>query len=193
VSAIGSRGAVVSFPVEGSKDREPVYGDQPGVLADVFRDEVNIAVWQRALGAPLEAAARQLADAGRPLEITLTVAPDNVEAELKAAARSLTPDALIDDVASLVTMFCDLLGVRRAGLRLATLRQAMCPRFHVDRVPARLITTYRGIGTEWLPQHSVDRSKLGTGNNGQPDLACGLFRLDCPAALVKRSDVDAPG
>ncbi len=189
MSATHPQGAVVPFPVEGPKDREPAVGDSPGVLADVFREEVNIAVWQRTLGGPLEDAARQLAGAGRQIESTLTVQPDTVEAELKAATRNLAPDELIDDVASLVTMFCELLGIRRTGLRLATLRQAMCPRFHVDRVPARLITTYCGVGTEWLPHDAVDRTKLGTGNNGQPDLACGLFRREDDIQRLNVGDV----
>jgi hypothetical protein len=37
----------------------------------------------------------------------------------------------------------------------------MCPRFHVDHVICRLICTYFGSGTEWLPESSVTRSALG--------------------------------
>ena len=51
----------------------------------------------------------------------------------------------------------------------------MCPRFHVDHVPCRLITTYTGVTTQWLPHTSVDRSKLGKGNNGKKDEESGLF------------------
>lgn len=45
------------------------------------------------------------------------------------------------------------------GLRLHLLRGTMCPRFHVDRVPVRLLCTYQGIGTEWLPEGKVTRAK----------------------------------
>ena len=51
----------------------------------------------------------------------------------------------------------------------------MCPRFHVDWVPCRLITTYLGVATEWLPHNDADRSKLGTGNMGKPDELSDLF------------------
>jgi len=37
-----------------------------------------------------------------------------------------------------------------AGTRITTLDRAMCPRFHVDRVPVRLIVTWGGPGTQWL-------------------------------------------
>jgi hypothetical protein len=33
------------------------------------------------------------------------------------------------------------------GLRIHVLADTMCPRFHVDRVPVRLLCTYRGPGT----------------------------------------------
>lgn len=51
----------------------------------------------------------------------------------------------------------------------------MCPRFHVDKVPCRLITTYYGIATQWLPQYLVDRTKLGAGCSGKTDEDSGLL------------------
>ena len=54
----------------------------------------------------------------------------------------------------------------------------MCPRFHVDHIPCRLITTYTGGVTEWIPQSAADRSKLGAGNNGKPDEKSGLYRSE---------------
>lgn len=37
----------------------------------------------------------------------------------------------------------------------------MCPRFHVDHVPMRLITTYAGVGSQWLKENAIDRKRLG--------------------------------
>ncbi len=54
------------------------------------------------------------------------------------------------------------LGARRVGLRLRVLDKAMCPRFHVDHVPVRLITTYAGVGSEWLAEGAMDRRQLGS-------------------------------
>jgi hypothetical protein len=83
---------------------------------------------------------------------------------------------LSKDIAQLVDMFCCLFDLKRAGLRLTVLDRAMCPRFHVDKVPCRLVTTYQGIATEWLPHQCVDRSKLGFGNEGMSDEKSGLFQ-----------------
>ncbi len=49
----------------------------------------------------------------------------------------------------------------RIGVRLRLLDKAMCPRFHVDHVPVRLITTYAGIGSQWLREGVMDRRQLG--------------------------------
>ena len=56
----------------------------------------------------------------------------------------------------------------------------MCPRFHVDRVPVRMICTYEGPGTEWLPERAINREKLGSGACGHTDETSGLI-LDSAA------------
>lgn len=71
-------------------------------------------------------------------------------------------------------MFCYLFDLKQTGLRLAALDNAMCPKFHVDKIPCRLVTTYHGVATQWLPHHVADRSKLGSGSNGLPDDETGL-------------------
>ncbi len=60
-----------------------------------------------------------------------------------------------------VAIFTDLFELDAVGMRIATLQGPMCPRFHVDHIPCRLITTYGGRGTEWLPEEYVDRCQLG--------------------------------
>jgi hypothetical protein len=70
-------------------------------------------------------------------------------------------EGFIADVSWLVSAFACLLGAQRIGLRLRVLDKAMCPRFHVDHVPVRLITTYAGIGSQWLKEGAMDRRRLG--------------------------------
>ena len=67
--------------------------------------------------------------------------------------------------------------------------KAMCPRFHVDNVPCRLITTYQGIATEWLPHNAADRSKLGTGNSGKPDSQSGIYQDESDIQQLSQGDV----
>ena len=182
-----------SLPADRTEIRFPSYGDDPKVLADVYQEDINIAIWQRTTSQRLKDAVDDFLTANPQFETALTVSPDSVLTAVWKSTRGTAPTELADDVAELVEMFCYLFGLKRAGLRLATLCRAMCPRFHVDRVPCRLVTTYRGVATEWLPHEAVDRSKLGLGSKGQSDLDSGLFtsqsdiqRLTCgDVALLK--------
>ena len=65
----------------------------------------------------------------------------------------------------------------------------MCPRFHVDKVPCRLATTYSGNATEWLPHDRVDRSKLGPGSSGKPDAKSGLYSRNDDIQQLEIGDV----
>ena len=96
---------------------------------------------------------------------------------------------LSKDIEELVEMFCYLFDLNRVGLRLTALDGAMCPKFHVDRIPCRLITTYHGIATEWLPHAKADRTKLGHGSQGKPDNQSGLFKTSKAIQKLNQGEV----
>ncbi|MCR9390852.1 DUF1826 domain-containing protein [Vibrio alginolyticus] len=98
-------------------------------------------------------------------------------------------DALSEDVALIVDMFCCLFEVKEAGLRLTRLDSPMCPKFHFDRVPCRLVITYTGRATEWLTNDTIDRTKLGAGSLGQPDHLSGLYDSESAIRRMQPGDV----
>jgi len=165
-----------ALPAGPERQRFASRGHEPTVLADVYRDDVNIAIWQRRLSDPLRADIRALPHSRGPVRIAMTVSPASTLSSLSESLGTSRESNLCREIAELVEMFCDLFGLERAGLRLSELDDAMCPRFHVDMVPCRLITTYNGPGTDWLPHEAVNRAKLGAGSNGQSDLQSGLIR-----------------
>ena len=167
--------ATANFIPDSTLSRLPAWGSDPAVLADIFDEKVNIATWQRTLSNELRDAVSQLVATRPNLVVSMSVAPDSAYDNVRELLDTQGRCVLSEDVAELVTMFCYLLGIKRAGLRLAVLDKAMCPKFHVDRVPCRLITTYQGAGTEWLPHAEVDRTKLGQGSAGQPDHKSGVY------------------
>jgi hypothetical protein len=61
--------------------------------------------------------------------------------------------------------------------------------FHFDRIPCRLVTTYHGVATEWLHHNVIDRSKLGSGNQGKSDEQSGLFKNLSDINRLTRGDV----
>ncbi len=85
---------------------------------------------------------------------------------------------LIEDISAIVDMFCYLFDLEQSGLRLATINTSMCPRFHVDRVPCRLINSYSGRTTERLNNIGVDRNVLGITNASFNDKNTEIQRLD---------------
>ena len=105
------------------------------------------------------------------------VKPKNVIEVLDSKIRTSKDSIYLSkDISDLVNIFCDLFNLDQVGLRLKILDHAMCPRFHVDMVQCRLITTYHGVATEWLQHSKVDRTKLGLGNKGRPDEESGIYQ-----------------
>lgn len=172
--------------------RSPVsdFSEELSGLAGIYQDDVNLMVWQRKLDSDTEKAVFKVLSAGKSFSLNQIVSPENVS---DALARSLPNvdgrDALIRDIALLVDVYCCLFDLNTAGLRLTQVDRAMCPRFHVDQVPCRLITTYAGPATQWLDEQSLNRQKLGRGNNGQPDSYSGLIRADADVQQISVGDV----
>ena len=178
-----------SLAAEQQLPRTSTVGRDAAVLAEIFAVTVNMVVWQRQPSAELQGAVKDLISSSRSLSVSMDVSPDDVVENLSEFLGTGANCPLANDVAGLADMFCFLLGIRRVGVRLATLDRAMCPKFHVDRVPCRLITTYNGPGTEWLKHDRVDRSKLGSGSGGLPDHRSGLFRSENDIERLSTGDV----
>lgn len=165
-----------ALPLSEIKERRPAFGSRLGVLTDIYDEEINIAIWQRDLLKEILLAASLILDAKPNFQFSVLVTPERTQEilnEILGAKMNFQP--LIADVVGLVDIFCHLFALERVRLRLMGLSQAMCPRFHVDNVPCRLLTTYYGSSTEWLDHRSVDRSRLGPGNGGMSDDESGLF------------------
>ena len=145
-------------------------GETPLALSGILEDGVNLALWQRQLPLHIAEFGALLVALNEPLAESLVIELNSENAEpnllgLASSCRDLEGyEGFIADVSWLVSAFACLLGAKRIGVRLRLLDKAMCPRFHVDHVPVRLITTYAGIGSQWLREGVMDRRKLS-----QPD------------------------
>jgi hypothetical protein len=170
--------------------RQRMEDTQHTVLTDIYQEDTNMVVWKRNLANNLEQAADAIIESQPTLEELLVVSPEEAfDSVKKLLGGSPEAEVLAEDIANLVDMFCCLFDLKRGALRMTVLDRAMCPRFHVDRVPCRLVTTYQGIATEWLPHNVADRSKLGTGNMGKPDELSGLFDNISDIQQLKSGDV----
>ena len=164
--------------------------DTPEVFTDIYRDDTNIAIWQRKLSGELALAVDDILKANTKLKIAEVVTAKNVHSTLyNVLGETNAVMVLSDDITLLVDMFCCLFDLKGVGLRLTVLDSPMCPRFHFDRIPCRLVSTYQGIATEWLPHHLVERSKLGAGNQGKSDEQSGLFQSTNDIRQLSQGDV----
>ncbi|RXJ73938.1 succinylglutamate desuccinylase [Veronia nyctiphanis] len=167
-----------------------VIGDDPVVLANIYEQALNIAVWQRQLTPETQQAVADLV-AGHPIfRSSMTLRVDDALTGLIDELQYKEPtNHLARDIAQLVDMFGCLFELTRVGIRITVLSKAMCPKFHVDNVPCRLVTTYVGDATEWLPNKGIDRTKLGHGSEGRADHESGLYNHQRDIQQLNAGDI----
>lgn len=144
-------------------------------LADIHQDDISIAISPQAISDGLKGAVDSFLCANPNFKISKTVSLNDASTEISKFAKGTIPDELAESISGHVNMFCGLFEINSVEVNLTAINDVMCPRFHTDHVPCRLITSYCGPATEWLSHDAVDRSKLGAGNNGLPDHLSGLY------------------
>lgn len=138
-----------------------VAAKQPGILKQLYRDDVNLVSWRRELPSDLE---EQLLEwtSSSPAEFNEILSMQSYD--LSAAMRGLKEPArawLTTDVRNLLTRFTDFTSSNHLRVSFGAVRTDQCRKFHVDSIRYRLLTTYMGPGTEWLPDDAVRREALG--------------------------------
>ncbi len=178
-SAIPALNGIASFqPIPHKPAARAIISRDFADLTRIYEDGVNLCLIERPIPKVIEDFVYSALQQFGNLELSQPVNPEQFRfASLwPQACNTLGYSEWLKDIELLTSAFCELFGLNQAGLRLRTLQNAMCPRFHVDRVPARMICSYGGIGTEWLPEFALDRQKLGIGSGGLPDEKSGLIQ-----------------
>ena len=143
--------AALKIPVETGA---AVAGDQPDVLNAVWTEEAAVAIWHRQLDAGFHDWLADLRPEKLP-KARLQLRPTEVKAEVLALCEhhGILDDtycvALAEDTASLATLFARVMQVDQINLRFDVVDNNACRKFHQDNVPARLLCTYRGRGTQY--------------------------------------------
>lgn len=160
-------------------EQHSVFSDDPGDWAHIYHPEISLVAYERSPDPALLEFSREAARLNINLSLRLT---DSRQLSTHWEQSSLTALAGYQDwqadVATWIEAFQCLFEPRMVGLRLRTLGSAMCPRFHVDQVPVRLVATYGARTTEWLANADADRSQLGIRGRDCSDLEAGLYRDD---------------
>lgn len=158
-------------------------------LAALFEPHVNAVVVERH-GQPVlrRYAADVASGASLAFQGTASFKDDGGLNDLDALARLLPADdardVMLQDIAYWIEVMTELTDAAGVGIRLLQLRGPMCPGFHVDRVPLRLICTYAGPTTEWLPASAVDPQAMSV-----PRIAPEAIRRDAKIESCAPLDV----
>ena len=152
-------------------------------ISNIFNREINISIWKRNLNSNILHASEILLIKNSDLQFSELV---NKNFSIDFLVDKIGADkkliSFYEDIQYLTKLFCELFDIKDAWLRIDAIDKPMCPRFHADHLKCRLVTTYYGPGTQWLPNSLVNRNKLGHGNNGLADDISGLFS--------KKSDIE---
>ena len=144
----------VSMSGAESRHRE---GAGPDVFDDLVSPTVDLAIWHRAVPDGVAAALVEWVRAGASRFMRVgaprTLALDDLAPTLEPEARTW----LRADIEALLEHFDGIADGRTVRLEVGPVRDSQCRKFHVDHMPLRLITTYVGPGTHWVPDPYVRR------------------------------------
>jgi hypothetical protein len=166
-------------------DIKPCYvrsceSDQLSDLAEIYYDDINLCVVNRQTDNLIKTFIDELFRTKLRISSSVQISVDQLDIyNLFPQAKYLKGYAqFCTDVKYLIEIFSELFELSTIGLRLVRLDNTMCPKFHVDHVPCRLVCTYGGQGTQWLEERYLNRAKLGFGAGGMSDEASGLILTD---------------
>lgn len=175
--------------------REPfassvVEGEYPEILTSIYEEQINMVRLKRDLPDEVTGYCRALVESAPTLNFRAAISVQDVTQKLQVMVPELDGKAaFIEDLCLLIDMYSCLFDLEEVGIRMQVLDRAMCPRFHTDKLGCRLVTTYRGAGSEWLENDQVDRSKLGAGNKGLPDEESGVYDSESSIKSANAGDV----
>lgn len=155
-----------------SRGANAVAVSEATALSRIHERNLNAVIWERQLPRFLLAYAKALARHSLDEEhrFALGVAPARLQqiVDRVSPAPSSGRRALVADMAQMVSLYARVSGCSAVFVRLEAVAGDASSRFHVDWLGLRLLVSYAGPGTQYLPEWAVDRDALMT----NPDAVC---------------------
>ena len=141
--------------------------DDWATLLGIRNRGLNLAYWPRRLPAEFAMWLAELGDdelpgiaAEGPLEEVIPTVRQQLSDQFSGAGRALLLAEVIVDQIEGWAMVAEAI---RCRVLLERIDGDQCMKFHTDQIGIRLLCTYRGPGTWWVPNHRARRDKLGIG------------------------------
>ncbi|MCW5601832.1 DUF1826 domain-containing protein [Nitrosomonas sp.] len=171
-----------------AKEGMSAVGHEPEICTRIYDRHIHLCILQRVLDADIKRYAAHVCQEYVGFELAQPINVTYARATLKTMLPPHpTLSAFAEDVGWVVEMFACLFDLANVGLRLNVLAKTMCPRFHTDKVPCRLITTYAGKGTEWLDHKSMDHVMLAACNEFKEK--AGRFAGQTPIQCLQEGEI----
>lgn len=138
-----------------------VKGTIPDVLYSIHSKDKNIVIYERTIF-------HLQNDLNCFLNSQIEFRHSGSVQEIQSAIREhfksvlLNCSALFKDIFEVLSLFQEVSKSKSFRLFLTTVNSNMCQRFHTDINDLRLLCTYDGQGTLWLPEIAVNRQALDT-------------------------------
>jgi hypothetical protein len=148
--------------------------DSPLILQDILDDAHNLTIWQRV--APFDAADLV---GNEDAAARVTIALDSIAVTLNTALveggfpEGMALQNLITDIEKLCALYQPIADTPKLEVRLEVVSGNACRKFHGDYVKNRLITSYKGSGTQWLDRDDASRVQQGDEPQTIHQLSCG--------------------
>jgi hypothetical protein len=161
----------MNFPL--SSPDEAVFGTKSCIFKSILEADKNFVLWQRDLNIFLESWASEIKwNKIHPLEAELSLDDlDTFEEDLIKELRIWrTRDTdmnnwVANDMRLIIENFMFSTNASEVFVKIEPVSDDMCRLFHVDKNLLRLLCTYVGQGTLWLPSAKADKKFLGNGEN----------------------------
>lgn len=150
-----------------TKVRRHVFSRDPSVLGRIADEGLDLAVWVRRAPSRAKRFTRFCPPSMLPDRTFVAGLADDILPSVLASTHWADKHLphFAADVAMLAALFRASTGAKNLRIRLERVTGDGCRLFHADRVRARMICTYRGAGTQWLPEHAAMRDGLAKGSN----------------------------
>ena len=136
-----------------------VFSNQLVDFAAIYDEDVEIVSVKRPGANFCETLSNRLIRSRQVPELRWIQPVDDLAAPARVLPATIDGEihsVLLDQISEAGELLGELVECERVGVRLETLNGPMCPRFHVDHIPCRMLITLSGVGTEWISNNDVD-------------------------------------
>lgn len=146
--------------------RNAAFVDSILELNKIHEEHINISIYERSTKS-FRQEIKMLLSSGIELRFSGTKNEILDKLKLKLSESNVSVSLLYNDVANLLSSFGEISSSASFRLNLLTVNNDMCRRFHTDINDLRLLCTYSGPGTLWLPEEAVNRKVYQNGGDNE--------------------------